>query len=77
MESDRRCVIINRHNTTVITERQVLKKKMTKELAGSNIIVIGNSKTNGLMYNQNRLLLHFYWNSDALTDEMVEPFGGK
>ena len=96
---------------TVVTERQVLKKKMTKELAGSNIIVIGNSKTNGLIqalkpgiiqkskdigwdwkkmmnkkdgagayiikhpYNQNRLLLHFYWNSDALTDEMVEPFG--
>ncbi|MCM3039762.1 M1 family metallopeptidase [Paenibacillus motobuensis] len=96
---------------TVITERQVLKQKMTKELAVSNIIVIGSAKTNGLIqalkpsiiqkskdidwdwkkmmnkkdgagayiikhpYNQNRLLLHFYWNGDTLTDGMVEPFG--
>ncbi|WMT38824.1 M1 family metallopeptidase [Paenibacillus sp. D2_2] len=34
---------------TVIRERQVLKKKMTKELALSNIIVIGSAKTNGFI----------------------------
>jgi hypothetical protein len=96
---------------TVITERQVLKQTMTKELAVSNIIVIGSAKTNGLIqalkpsiiekskdigwdwkkmmnkkegagayiikhpYNQNRLMLHFYWNGDTLTDELVEHFG--
>jgi hypothetical protein len=95
---------------TVITERQVLKKKMTKELAASNIIVIGSAKTNGLIqalkpgiiqkskdigwdwkkmmnkkdgagayiikhpYNQNRLLLHFYWNGDKLTEETAGTF---
>ncbi|MDR0268799.1 M1 family metallopeptidase [Paenibacillus sp.] len=95
----------------VITERQVLKKKMTNELANSNVIVIGSAETNGLIqalkpgiiqksrnigwdwkkmmikkdsagayvikhpYNKNRLLLHFYWNGDALADSMVEPFG--
>lgn len=25
-------------------------------------------------YNQNRLLLHFFWNGDALSDNAVEPF---
>jgi len=95
----------------VITERQVLKKQLEHELANSNVIVIGNAKTNGIIqalkpgiiqrskdiswdwkqmmnkkdsagayvikhpYNQNRLLLHFYWNGDSLTDGMVEPFG--
>lgn len=95
----------------VITERQVLKEKMATVLANSNVIVIGNAKTNSLIqalkpdiiqkskdigwnwkkimnkkdsagayiikhpYNQNRLLLHFYWNGDALTDGMIGPFG--
>ena len=95
---------------TVITERQMLKQKMSKELAASNIIVIGNAKTNGFIqaqkpgiiqksknigwdwkkmmnqkegagayiikhpYNQNRLMLHFYWNGDTLKDGMVEPY---
>lgn len=95
----------------VITERQVLKKKLEKEIGGSNLIVIGSAQTNGLIQalkpgiiqkskdigfdwksmmntkdtagayiikhplNHNRLLLHFYWNGDALADGTVEPFG--
>ena len=94
----------------VISDRQTLKKKLTKDLGTSNIIAIGSSKTNGLIqalkpgiiqkskaigfdwkskmnqkassgayvikhpYNQNRLLLHFFWNGDALSDNAVEPF---
>ncbi|WP_213650550.1 M1 family metallopeptidase [Paenibacillus sp. J23TS9] len=95
----------------IITERQVLKKQLEKEIGGSNLIVIGSAQTNGLIQalkpgiilkskdigfdwksmmnkkdtagayiikhplNKNRLLLHFYWNGDALADGMVEPFG--
>lgn len=94
----------------VISDRQTLKQKLKKELGTSNIIVIGNAKTNGLIqalkpgiiqktkeigfdwknkmnqkatsgayvikhpYNQNRLLLHFYWNDDALRNEAVGSF---
>ncbi|MWV44172.1 M1 family peptidase [Paenibacillus sp. HJL G12] len=33
----------------IITERQVLKQKMEKEIGGSNLIVIGSAQTNGLI----------------------------
>ncbi|MDR9856854.1 M1 family metallopeptidase [Paenibacillus sp. VCA1] len=94
----------------VISDRQTLKKKLENELGTSNIIAIGNAKTNGLIqalkpgiiqkskaigfdwkskmnqkassgayvikqpYNQNRLLLHFFWNGEALNGNAVEPF---
>lgn len=94
----------------VVSDRQTLKKKLNTGLGTSNIIAIGNAKTNGLIqalkpeiiqkskaigfdwktkmnqtsssgayiikhpYNQNRLLLHLFWNGDALSDDAVEPF---
>lgn len=94
----------------VIRDRQVLKKKMKKELATSNLIVIGNAKTNGFVqalkssiierankigfawkvnmnqpsaagayiikhpYNQNRLMLHFFWNGDQVADGGFESY---
>ncbi|MFD0710949.1 M1 family metallopeptidase [Paenibacillus sp. GCM10027626] len=33
----------------VISERQAIKKQLTKELAGSNLIVLGNAKSNALI----------------------------
>lgn len=97
----------------IITERQVLKGKLKKELLNSNLIVIGNPKSNGLVqafkpgimkrandiglswrdtmnkpdiagayiikhpYNQNRLMLHFFWTEDQLSDKGVQPFMSK
>ncbi|OZB98807.1 M1 family metallopeptidase [Paenibacillus sp. XY044] len=94
----------------VITERQVLKKQMEKELAASNIIAIGRAGSNGLIqalkpgimqnakaiglnwtslmgqkaasgayiikhpYNQNRLLLHFFWNGKALSEPAMKVY---
>ncbi|WFB61293.1 M1 family metallopeptidase [Paenibacillus sp. BR1-192] len=97
----------------VIRDRQVLKKKMKKELGTNNLIVIGNGKTNGVIqalksgivdrankmgfawkdtmnqpsasgayvikhpFNQNRLLLHYFWNGDHITDEAMETYMAK
>lgn len=97
----------------VIRDRQVLKKKMKKELATSNLIVIGNGKSNGFVqalkssimerakkigfawkdtmnqpsasgayvikhpFNQNRLMLHYFWNGDHVTDEALETYMAK
>ncbi|MFC9708808.1 M1 family metallopeptidase [Paenibacillus sp. NPDC056933] len=94
----------------VIQDRQVLKKKMKKELGTSNLIVIGNTQSNGLVqalktnimdradkidfqwkktmnqpsangayvikhpYNQNRLMLHYFWNEDHLSAEALESY---
>lgn len=97
----------------VIRDRQVLKKKMKKELGTSNVIVIGNGKTNGVIqalksgiierankmgfawkdtmnqpttagayvikhpFNQNRLMLHYFWNGEQVTDEAMETYMAK
>ncbi|KZS48520.1 peptidase M1 [Paenibacillus glucanolyticus] len=94
----------------VIRDRQMLKRKMKKELGTSNLIVIGNEKTNGFVqalrssiierankigfawkanmnqpsaagayiikhpYNQNRLMLHFFWNGDQVADGGFESY---
>lgn len=94
----------------VIRDRQDLKRKMKKELATSNLIVLGNAKSNGFVqalkssimdrashigfqwkttmnqpsvagayvikhpYNQNRLMLHYFWNEDHLSSGSLEPF---
>lgn len=94
----------------VIRDRQVLKKKLKKELGTSNLIVIGNGKSNGVVqalksgiierankmgfawkdtmnqpsasgayaikhpFNQNRLMLHYFWNGDHVTDEVLETY---
>lgn len=97
----------------VITERQAIKNKLEKELASSNIIVIGSARSSGLIqalkpgiiqktkaigfdwksimnlkeasgayiikhpYNQNRLLLHFFWNGDAWSPDMIDRYTGQ
>ncbi|MUG45898.1 M1 family metallopeptidase [Paenibacillus woosongensis] len=43
-------------------------KSMMNQKASSGAYVIKHP------YNQNRLLLHFFWNGDALSDNAVEPF---
>ncbi|MBT2770874.1 M1 family metallopeptidase [Halomonas sp. ISL-60] len=94
----------------VIRDRQILKQKMKKELATSNLIVIGNAQSNGLVqalksnimdrtdkigfqwkkimnqpsangayvikhpYNQNRLMLHYFWNEDHLSGGKLESY---
>lgn len=94
----------------LIRDRQELKQKMKKELATSNLIVLGNAKSNGFVqalkssimertshigfkwkttmnqpsaagayvikhpYNQNRLMLHYFWNEDHLSSGSLEPF---
>ncbi|OME83485.1 peptidase M1 [Paenibacillus pabuli] len=94
----------------LIQDRQELKRKMKKELATSNLIVLGNAKSNGFVqalkssiidrathigfqwkttmnqpsaagayvikhpYNQNRLMLHYFWNEDHLSSGSLEPF---
>ncbi|WP_339852437.1 M1 family metallopeptidase [Paenibacillus sp. FSL W7-1088] len=94
----------------VIRDRQDLKQKMKKELATSNLIVLGSAKSNGFVqalkssimdranhigfqwkttmnqpsvagayvikhpYNQNRLMLHYFWNEDHLSSGSLEPF---
>ncbi|MEC0125258.1 M1 family metallopeptidase [Paenibacillus pabuli] len=94
----------------VIRDRQILKKKMKKELATSNVIVIGQAQSNGWVqalksnimeradkigfqwkknmnqpsangayvikhpYNQNRLMLHYYWNEDHLNSGALESY---
>ncbi|MGC5772245.1 M1 family metallopeptidase [Paenibacillus pabuli] len=94
----------------VIRDRQILKKKMKKELATSNVIVIGHAQSNGWVqalksnimdradkigfqwkktmnkpsangayvikhpYNQNRLMLHYYWNEDHLSSGALEAY---
>ncbi|MGO4790539.1 M1 family metallopeptidase [Paenibacillus sp. 2KB_20] len=97
----------------VIRDRQVLKTKLKKELGTSNLIVIGNGKTNGVIqalksgiiervnkmgfawkdtmnqpsasgayvikhpFNQNRLMLHYFWNGDHVSDEVFETYMAK
>ncbi|RAW12761.1 M1 family peptidase [Paenibacillus taichungensis] len=94
----------------VIRDRKELKQKMKKELATSNLIVLGTSKSNGFVqalkssimdrashigfhwkttmnqssaagayvikhpYNQNRLMLHYFWNEDHLSGGSLESF---
>ncbi|WP_340013752.1 M1 family metallopeptidase [Paenibacillus sp. FSL K6-1318] len=94
----------------IIRDRKELKQKMKKEIGNSNLIVIGNAKSNGLVqalkfniidrtkqtgfpwkntmnqplatgayviqhpYNQNRLMLHYFWNEDHLSDAVFEAF---
>ncbi|WP_413378812.1 M1 family metallopeptidase [Paenibacillus taichungensis] len=94
----------------LIQDRQELKQKMKKELATSNLIVLGNAKSNGFVqalkssiidrathigfqwkttmnqpsaaggyiikhpYNQNRLMLHYFWNEDHLSGGSLESF---
>ncbi|MBT2287106.1 M1 family metallopeptidase [Paenibacillus polymyxa] len=94
----------------IIRDRKELKQKMKKEIGNSNLIVIGNAKSNGLVqalkfniidrtkqtgfpwkntmnqplaagayvikhpYNQNRLMLHYFWNEDHLSDAAFEAF---
>ncbi|RAI85860.1 peptidase M1-like protein [Paenibacillus pabuli] len=94
----------------LIQDRQELKRKMKKELATSNLIVLGKAKSNGFVqalkssiidrathigfqwkttmnqpsaagayvikhpYNQNRLMLHYFWNEDHLSSGSLEPF---
>lgn len=94
----------------LIQDRQELKQKMKKKLATSNLIVLGNAKSNGFVqalkssiidrathigfqwkttmnqpsaagayiikhpYNQNRLMLHYFWNEDHLSSRSLEPF---
>ncbi|WP_440110908.1 M1 family metallopeptidase [Paenibacillus sp. QZ-Y1] len=94
----------------VVRDRRELKQKMKKDIATSNLIVIGNAKSNGLVqalkfsimdrakqigfdwkenmkqplaagayitkhpYNQKRLMLHYFWNEDHLSDARFEPF---
>lgn len=94
----------------VIRDRQELKRKMKKELASSNLIVLGNVKSNGFVqalkssimdrashigfqwkttmnqpsaagayvikhpYNQNRLMLHYFWNEDHQNGGSLESF---
>ncbi|WP_413407875.1 M1 family metallopeptidase [Paenibacillus amylolyticus] len=94
----------------VVRDRKELKQKMKKEIGNSNLIVIGNAKSNGVVqalkssimdranqigfdwkqtmkqplaagayitkhpYNQNRLMLHYFWNEDHLSEARFEPF---
>ncbi|WP_244192881.1 M1 family metallopeptidase [Paenibacillus taichungensis] len=94
----------------LIQDRQELKRKMKKELATSNLIVLGKAKSNGFVqalkssiidrathigfqwkttmnqpsaagayvikhpYNQNRLMLHYFWNEDHLNGGNLESF---
>ncbi|WP_433745313.1 M1 family metallopeptidase [Paenibacillus amylolyticus] len=94
----------------VVRDRKELKQKMKKEIGNSNLIVIGNAKSNGLVqalklniidrtkqtgfpwkntmnqplaagayviqhpYNQNRLMLHYFWNEDRLSNGTFEAF---
>ncbi|WP_339256358.1 M1 family metallopeptidase [Paenibacillus sp. FSL R5-0713] len=94
----------------VVRDRKELKQKMKKAIGNSNLIVIGNAKSNGLVqalksniidrtkqtgfpwkntmnqplaagayvikhpYNQNRLMLHYFWNEDHLSNAVFEAF---
>lgn len=97
----------------IIRDRQVLKKKLKKELGTSNLVVIGNGKSNGVIqalksgiierankmgfawkdtmnqsgasgayaikhpFNQNRLMLHYFWNGDHVEDKALETYMAK
>jgi|GEM_PF-366852 len=94
----------------IIRDRKELKQKLKKEIGNSNLIVIGNAKSNGMVqalksniidrtkltgfpwkntmnqpfaagayvikhpYNQNRLMLHYFWNEDHLSDATLESY---
>lgn len=97
----------------IITKRQALKDKLEKELATSNLIVIGGTQSSGIIqafkpgiiqksnaigfdwqgmmrqkdasggyiikhpYNQNRLLLHFFWNGDTLDSSLMDRYAAQ
>lgn len=94
----------------VIQDDKILKQKMKKEIENSNLIVIGNAKSNEVVkalksniihrsseigfdwnntmkqklasgayvikhpYNENRLMLHYYWNADHLSEAAFQPY---
>ncbi|PZT53608.1 M1 family peptidase [Paenibacillus silvae] len=94
----------------VVRDRKELKQKLKGEIGSSNLILVGNAKSNGIVqalkkninvrangiglawkdamnasghsgayvikhpYNQNRLMLHYYWNGDHLSANASESF---
>ncbi|WP_342551978.1 M1 family metallopeptidase [Paenibacillus sp. FSL R7-0652] len=94
----------------IVRDRKQLKQKLKREIGDSNLILIGNAKSNGIVqalkqsmndragkigldwknamnasghsgayvikhpYNQNRLLIHYYWNDDHLGDKAAASF---
>lgn len=94
----------------VIRDRTILKQKSKKQIANSNLILIGNAQSNGIVqelkskiiyqsskigldwnntmkqklasgayvikhpYNDNRLMLHYYWNADHLSEAAFQPY---
>ncbi|MGF6352750.1 hypothetical protein ABIE27_000646 [Paenibacillus sp. 4624] len=94
----------------VVRDRKQLKQKLKREIGGSNLILVGNAKSNGIVqslkkniivrangiglawkeamktagqsgayvikhpYNQNRLMIHYYWNGDHLSANASESF---
>ncbi|WP_426333087.1 M1 family metallopeptidase [Paenibacillus silvae] len=94
----------------VVRDRKELKQKLKREIGSSNLILVGNAKSNGIVqalkkninirandiglawkdamnasghsgayiikhpYNQNRLMLHYYWNGDHLSAKASGSF---
>ncbi|MBB6024164.1 hypothetical protein HNR77_005268 [Paenibacillus sp. JGP012] len=94
----------------VVRDRKELKQKLKREIGSSNLILVGNAKSNGIVqalkkninvrangiglawkdamnasghsgayvikhpYNQNRLMLHYYWNGDHLSANASASF---
>lgn len=94
----------------VIRDDKILKQKMKTEIENSNLIVIGNAKSNGVVKalksniihrsseigldwnstmkqklesgayvikhpnNEDRLMLHYYWNADHLSEAAFQPY---
>jgi hypothetical protein len=94
----------------VVRDRKQLNQKLKREIGGSNLILVGNAKSNGIVqslkkniivrangiglawkeamktagqsgayvikhpYNQNRLMIHYYWNGDHLSANASESF---
>ncbi|MGQ8873992.1 M1 family metallopeptidase [Paenibacillus sp. TSA_86.1] len=94
----------------VVRDRKQLKQKLKREIGSSNLILVGNAKSNGFVqalknninarakdtgldwkeamktaghsgayvtkhpYNQNRLLIHYYWNGDHLSAKASASF---
>lgn len=94
----------------VVRDRKELKQKLKGEIGSSNLILVGNAKSNGIVqalkkninvrangiglawkdamnasghsgayvikhpYNQNRLMLHYYWNGDHLSAKASASF---
>ncbi|MBU5354319.1 M1 family metallopeptidase [Paenibacillus barcinonensis] len=94
----------------VVRDRKELKQKLKREIGSSNLILVGNAKSNGIVqalkkninirandiglawkdamnasghsgayvikhpYNQNRLMLHYYWNGNHLSAKASGSF---